>query len=179
MQGMDIAPELQAGINTTRNQTYLPVGGVLPDDIKTVSQLRPVPYRVNLEVAIYASNTDQHFQMLEQILILFNPGVQIQISDSTFDMTKITTMELMGIRFEQNYPSAADRRIIQTTLDFSFPIYLSAPAQVKSNFINTIYARIGSLTSQAAGNSSYSIVENLDVEGAAYTMIVTGNELKI
>lgn len=177
---IDIAPELQAGISTVRRETFLPPGGMIPDDIQTIRQLKPIPYRVNMELAIYASNTDQHFQILEQILLLFNPGLQVQLNDAPFDWTKITTIELLGLRLEQNYPPQTDRRIIQSSMDFTFPIYLSAPAELKNNYVRDVYARIGKLSNRAPTNpSSYDIIEDFDAQDLEYNLIVSGNELKI
>jgi hypothetical protein len=180
VSGIDIAPELQAGISTVRRETFLPPGGMIPDDIQTIRQLKPIPYRVNMELAIYASNTDQHFQIMEQILLLFNPGLQVQLNDAPFDWTKITTIELIGIRLEQNYPSQTDRRIIQSSLDFQFPIYLSAPAELKNNYVRDVYARIGKLSDKISSvHTSYDIVYDLDEQGVEYNLIVSGDELKI
>ena len=44
----------------------------------TVERLMPTPYRLKLKVDIWAANTDQKFQILEQILMLFNPSLEIQ-----------------------------------------------------------------------------------------------------
>jgi hypothetical protein len=69
-----------------------------------------------MEAAIMATNEYQHQQMLEQILLLFNPDLQIQISDGYNDWTKITHVELVSVGLETPYPSEADRRIISTLL---------------------------------------------------------------
>jgi hypothetical protein len=117
---------------------------------------------------------------MEQILLLFNPGLQVQLNDAPFDWTKITTIELIGIRLEQNYPSQTDRRIIQSSLDFQFPIYLSAPAELKNNYVRDVYARIGKLSDKISSvHTSYDIVYDLDEQGVEYNLIVSGDELKI
>ena len=44
------------------------VGGIFPDDLTVVKRAMPVPYDATIELSIYASNTQQMHQMLEQIL---------------------------------------------------------------------------------------------------------------
>lgn len=177
---LDVAPELQVGLSTTRRETFLPPGGMLPDDIQTIKQLKPVAYRVGMELNIYASNTDQHFQILEQIMLLFYPGLQIQTSDAPFDWTKITMIELENIALDQNYPSGTDKRIIQSQCTFSFPMYLSAPADLKNNYVRDVYARIGQLSNRAPSNpSSFDIIEDFDLQDLEYELVVSGNELKV
>lgn len=142
LNSIDLAPELRKGIGAVRRDTYLPRGGILPDDITVVRQIMPVPYKATAEIALYTSNMDQHFQVIEQILILFDPILQIQTSDAPFDWGKITTIELTGIRFDENYPPGTDRRIINSVLEFTFPIYLSAPVNVKHDIVETIHIRL-------------------------------------
>lgn len=145
MSGLDLAPELRKGISVVDNRTYMPAGGVLPEDLKVMSRVMPIPYMMQLELGIYSSNTEQLHQILEQILMIFDPCVQIQTSDAIFDWTKITFVELTGISNEENYPIGTDRRIINWTLSFSMPIYITPPANVKKNVVETVVANIGNL----------------------------------
>ena len=41
----------------------------------------PVPYLLNMQVDVWTSNTDQKLQLMEQILVLFNPALEIQHND--------------------------------------------------------------------------------------------------
>jgi len=143
LSGLDMAPELRKGIGTTRRQPFLRSGGIFPDDIRVVHKFMPMPYKANLELSIFASSTDQHFQILEQLLSIFNPTIQLQSSDEVFDWTKITTMELTGVNFESAYPVGADRRIITSTINFVMPIYIGIPADVKDKFVASVMIRIG------------------------------------
>ena len=98
-----------------------------------------------MELTIYASNTDQLHQILEQILLIFDPVVQIQKNDAAWDWTKISQVELVGINNEENYPISTDRRIINWSLNFMMPIYLSAPLDLKNNVVDSIIMQIGNL----------------------------------
>jgi len=133
------------GIGVVDKRVFLPAGGVYPDDLKTVTRVMPVPYVMSTQLSIYASNTDQMMQILEQLLVLFDPVLQIQTSDSVFDWTKITTVELVGVTNEENYPSGIDKRVIQWSLDFEVPIYISVPIDIKDEMVRKIVIQIGNL----------------------------------
>ena len=163
MQGIDFLKNYNAGIGTERRTAYLPTGGLIPDDIKVVYQRRSFPFELTMDLNIYASNTDQHFQILEQILMVFDPSLQIQTSDALFDMGKITNIELTNMAMDTNYPIGTDRRIIQSTLTFKMPIYLQSPADVRKNFIEKIYMRVGAVSS--AAESSFDIIAELNSQG--------------
>lgn len=133
------------GTGVVDRKTYLPSGGVYPDDLTTAVRVMPVPYIMSLELALYASNTQQLHQMLEQLLVLFDPSLQIQSNDHAFDWTKITTVELTGINNEENYAPGADRRAIVWSLNFEMPIYLSIPVDVRNEVVKSILIRIGDM----------------------------------
>ncbi|QDJ96516.1 tail sheath stabilizer and completion protein [Xanthomonas phage Xoo-sp13] len=166
MVGMDMAYDYIKGSNQQARHTTFPVGGTLPDDGKVVYKYIPFPYFLNMEASLLASNEDQHQQMLEQILLLFNPDLQLQISDGFSDWTAITHAELTGISMDTPYPSESDRRIISTTLSFKVLCYLSPAINIRSNYLKRIKLRI------AAVNSGESI-EDFMVEDntGEYTII--------
>ena len=51
----------------------------------SVKRLMPVPYLLNMQVDVWTSNTDQKLQLLEQMLVLFNPALEIQHNDNPVD----------------------------------------------------------------------------------------------
>ncbi len=166
MTNVVLAPQLRKGVAQTRRNSHMPTGGVFPDDIKVVRQRMPVPYVATFDLGIWASNQDQHYQLLEQILMLFDPILQIQTSDDVHDWARVTTVELVGINFEENLPAGVDRRLIQTTLNFEVPIYISAPAEVHDKFVQDIFIRIGAVST--AARTSEDIVAELDAQGIEY-----------
>jgi hypothetical protein len=143
--GVDMAPERRKGVGVVDSRTYLAAGAVFPDDLAVVKRLMPIPFNMQLELSIYASNTDQLFQILEQLLVLFDPQLQIQTSDAPFDWTKITNVELTGITNEENYPMGTERRMIVWTLSFVLPIYLSIPLDIRDEVVHRVITRIGDL----------------------------------
>lgn len=175
MRNIQMAEELYAGVGTERRQSYVPVGGLVPDDIKVIHQRRSLPYKLDMELAIMSSNTAQHFQILEQLLPLFDPQLNIQTSDAPFDMARLTHIKLKGVNTDSNYPIGTDRRIIQSTLQFEMPIYLSTPADVRKNIVEKIFLRIGTVSSDVETN--YDIIADLDGQGIEYFQIFNGDDV--
>lgn len=145
--GIEPAWDFVKGLNQKARNVVMPVGGVFPDDIKVVRKLMPFPYFMIMEASILASNEYQHQQMLEQILLLFNPDLQIQISDGYDDWTKITRVELTSVGLETAYPNEYDRRLITTTLQFQVLCYMSPPVDIRDDYIKRIKLRISELAS--------------------------------
>lgn len=175
MQNIELAPDLMHGTGAERRRSYVPTGGLLPDDVQVVHQRMPVPYRMNCQLGIYASNTDQHFQILEQVLMLFDPQLTIQSSDAPFDWTRLTTVKLTGVSIDQQHPLGTDRRIIQSTLMFDVPVYLGSPADMRRDFIKTINLRLGTLNNLDMEPAD--IIAALDAMGINYTEIANGADI--
>jgi hypothetical protein len=143
LQSIQPAPERRKVQAFIDQRVTLPVGGVFPDDLTVVKRAMPVPYNITMELSIYTSNTDQMFQILEQVLVLFNPAIQIQKTDGPFDWTRLTMVELTDISNEENYPAGTDRRIVMWTLTFTMPIFLSIPLGIKDDLVRKIVIQIG------------------------------------
>jgi hypothetical protein len=98
----------------------------------TIERAMPTPYRLNMNVDIWTTNTEQKLQLLEQILTLFNPDMEIQSTDNYIDWTSLSYVELTGQTFtSRSIPTGTDDQIDIATLNFSMPIWLSIPAKVK------------------------------------------------
>jgi len=174
---VDQSPELRKGIGVQRRSVHMPTGGLFPDDITVVEQRQPVPYRAIFELAIWASNQDQHYQIMEQIFTLFDPILQIQITDEIFDWTKLTSVELTDIRFDENLPQGSERRMIQSRLGFAVPIYLSIPTKTHDKYVKDIYLRIGAVATDA--ELSYDIIADLDSQGVEYERVFSLDDVDI
>lgn len=175
LKGLELANDIRHGTGNVRRNTYVPTGGMIPDDIQVVYQAVPNYCYADFELAIYASNVNQMYQILEQIIPMFDPRIQIQTNDTQFDPTRMTTIELTGMALEQNYPSGTDPRIIQSTLTFRAPIYISVPASIRRNFIEKVYARVGVVSDLNASN--YDIIAELDRLGIKYDLIADASVL--
>lgn len=144
LTGLDL-PATRKGIGVIDKRVHLPAGGVYPDDLKTLVRVMPTSFIASIDLTIYASNTDQMHQILEQILPLFDPTLQIQLSDAAYDWTKLTSVELTNIMNDENYPSGTDKRIINWTLSFRVPIYISFPVDIKNEMVRSIVIQLGDL----------------------------------
>ncbi len=147
LTGLELAPDQKKGINQTARRTYLPAGGIFPDDLVVSYKIMPVPYYLNFDLHIYTSNTDEILQILEQIMIIFDPTLQIQTSTGNDDWSKLTNIELLGFSNEENMPSSTEKRMIIWTLNFKVLAYISPPVEIRNNLIQKIIQRFGDLDS--------------------------------
>ncbi len=98
----------------------------------TVERLMPVPYKLTLNLDVWTSNTNQKFQLFEQIATLFNPALEIQSTDNYIDWTSLSVVELERISFSsRTVPVGTENPIDIMTLTFGIPIWISSPAKVK------------------------------------------------
>lgn len=169
------APERYHGQGTERRQAYVPVGGLVPDDIEVVHQRMPVPYTITVELSIHVSNLDQHWQLLEQILPLFNPQLEFQNSDGLFDWTRLTSITLTGLSLEDLISQETTSRVIQSTLTFDVAAYFDFPSNVRKDYIAKIFTRIGVVSSLATSDAD--ILQQLDEGGFDYEKLLDANDL--
>ena len=112
----------------------------------TVERIMPTPFTLKMKVDVWASNTDQKLQILEQILIFFNPSVEFQTSSNYIDWTSLTVVNLDDINWSsRSVPVGTNITIDIATLTLSMPIWLSPPIKVKqlgviTNVITNLYA---------------------------------------
>lgn len=98
----------------------------------TVERLMPTPYKLTMKVDIWASSTDQRLQILEQILVLFNPSLEIQTTDNYIDWTSLSVLNLSSINWDsRTVPVGTDTPIDVATLTLDSPIWISPPVKVK------------------------------------------------
>lgn len=149
--GMTIDDARRRATDVEITSRFMPATGVFPDDLRSVTVVSPVAYALNVELAIYASNTQQLHQILEQILVLFNPDFQLQVSNGPMDLGRITSVILTDIASEENYPVGGERRIVSWTLQFTIPIYLSVPVAIKNDIVRRVRIRLGTVNTDGTG----------------------------
>ncbi len=110
----------------------------------TIERIMPVPFTLILNLDIWTTNTTMKLQLLEQILTLFNPAIEIQSTDNYIDWTSLTTVELTGVNWSSRViPMGTDNPIDIATLTFKLPIWISPPARVtKMGVIHKIISSI-------------------------------------
>jgi len=118
----------------------------------SVERHMPVPYNLTMTTDIWTSNTNQKLQLLEQILVLFNPALEIQSTDNYLDWGSLSYIELEQTTWSSRaVPVGVDEQIDIATLQFRVPIWLSPPAKVKKlgvvqKIIASIYDESGSIS---------------------------------
>lgn len=119
----------------------------------TVERLMPTPFKLTMKADIWTSNTDQKLQLMEQILVLFNPSLEIQTTDNYIDWTSLSVLDLKTINFSsRTIPQGAESEIDICTLEFEMPVYLTPPAKVKKlgivkNIIANVFTEKGEILS--------------------------------
>jgi hypothetical protein len=124
----------------------------------TIERLMPVPYKLTLKLDIWTSNTNQKMQLLEQILVLFNPSLEIQSTDNYIDWTSLSVVELESVQWSgRSIPQGTENPIDIATLTFTLPIWISSPAKVKKL---GVVERIIASVFDADGYASDAVMDN-------------------
>jgi hypothetical protein len=98
----------------------------------TVERLMPTPYKLTVKADIWSTNTDQKLQIMEQIMMMFNPSLELQTTDNFVDWTSLSVVELTDITFtSRQVPQGTESEIDIGTLTLETPIWISAPSKVK------------------------------------------------
>lgn len=98
----------------------------------TIERLMPTPFTLKMKADIWTSNTDQKLQLLEQILVLFNPSIELQTTDNYIDWTSLSVVDLESTNFSsRSIPAGTESDIDICSLEFKMPIYITPPAKVK------------------------------------------------
>lgn len=98
----------------------------------TVERLMPTPFKLTLKADIWSANTDQKLQIIEQILVLFNPSLELQTTDNYIDWTSLSVLNLTQTTWtSRSVPTGTDSPIDVCTLTFETPIWISPPVKVK------------------------------------------------
>jgi hypothetical protein len=98
----------------------------------TVERLMPTPFKLSMKADIWTSNTDQKLQLMEQILVLFNPSLELQTTDNYIDWTSLSVLNLGTINFSsRTIPAGAESEIDICSLEFDMPVWISPPSKVK------------------------------------------------
>ena len=98
----------------------------------TIERLMPVPYRMTLNTDFWTSNTNQKFQIFEQVATLFNPALEIQSTDSYIDWTSLSVVELDQVTWSsRTIPQGTEDPIDIMTMRFQIPIWISSPVKIR------------------------------------------------
>lgn len=140
----------------------------------TVERYMPVPYELTVKMELWVSNEDQKLQLMEQIMVLFNPSIDLQTSVNPLDWIGLTQVYLEEIEYSSRGVAIGTEDDIETaSMIFRIPIFISPPVKIKKqNIINQIVLNIANM--QDVDTSAYGgVLSASDV--LARTVITPGN----
>lgn len=149
----------------------------------TIERLMPVPYKLGITLDIWTSNTNQKLQLLEQMLTLFNPSLEIQSTDNFIDWTSLSVVELDSVNWSsRTIPVGTENPIDIATLKFSLPIWISPPAKIKKlgvveRVIASMYDAQGDLVNAVVNNDLLLGTRQI-ITPYNYGVIVVGNRIQ-
>ena len=149
----------------------------------TIERLMPVPYKLGITLDIWTSNTNQKMQLLEQLLTLFNPSLEVQSTDNFIDWTSLSVVDLESVTWtSRTVPIGTDNPIDMATIKFSLPVWLSSPAKVKKlgvveRVIASMYDAQGDLDNAIADNDLL-LGTRVIVTPWSYELVVIGNQIQ-
>jgi len=149
----------------------------------TIERLMPVPFKLTINLDIWTSNTNQKLQLLEQVLTLFNPSLEIQSTDNYIDWTSLSVMYLDRTTWSsRTVPIGTENPIDIATLQFSMPIWLSPPAKVLKlgvieRVIASMYDAQGDLNN-AIDNEDLLMGTRQVITPFDYAAVLIGNKLQ-
>jgi hypothetical protein len=144
----------------------------------------PVPYTIELKLDIWTSNTKQKLQLLEQLIVLFNPALEIQSTDNYIDWTSLSVVYLESPTWTSRVvPINTENPIDVATLTFKLPVWISPPAKVKK--LGVIQKIIASIH-DGDGNLSNAVYSDDNLLGRRmyftpldYGVLLIGNQLTL
>ncbi len=150
----------------------------------TIERLMPVPYKLTVTVDLWTSNTNQKLQLIEQIVTLFNPSLEVQSTDNYIDWTSLTVVELESTQWtSRTIPQGTESPIDICTMKFALPIWISPPAKVKKL---GVIERIIASVYDSQGDANNAITDSDLLLGTrqiftpySYQVVLIGNKIQI
>jgi len=123
----------------------------------TIERLMPTPFKITMKVDIWSANTEQKLQILEQILVLFNPSLELQTNSNYLDWSSLTVLNLSSVNWSsRTIPVGNDSAIEVATLTVDTPAWINPPAKVKhlgviTKIITSMYNSYDTVTDYVEG----------------------------
>lgn len=148
----------------------------------TVNQLMPVPFTMSINVDIWTSSTDQKHELLEQILVWFNPGFEFRVNSSPMDMGNVSNIELETIQYtSRSVPQGTADEIDVATLTFKiYPVMLSTPSKIRrQRLIHSVYAGLNMDRQNLLSNTLDDVFSQEGVTLEPVVVTPTGYDLEV
>ena len=178
-----LSPNFESSVRV-REQIYDPASQSYTgtqDGLYTVERIMPAPYRLQMKVDVWTSNTEQKHQLFEQIAPLFNPALEIQNSDNYVDWGSLSAVFLTDVAYSnRSVPVGGDDATIDImTMTFEMPIWISLPAKVKkmgvvAQIIASLYESDGTINPDFV-NTMNGLVSQQQFSPMDYDIVYIGN----
>jgi len=107
-----------------------------PGNRFTIERYMPVPYKLTMQLDIWTSNTMTKLQILEQIMTVFNPSLQLQQNSNTFDWSSLFEVELKSVNWtNRTVPQGGSDDRDVASLTFDLDIWMNPPTKIKKQTI--------------------------------------------
>ena len=149
-----------------------------PGSRYTIERHNPVTYMLSMNCDIWSSNTEQKLQLMEQILVLFNPTLDIRTSNNPYDWSSLSYVEMKNTTWSsRSIGSSIDDIIDVASITFDMPILINPPAKVKQQkLIHTVINQMYSLDDADLDNFKENLAFNKS--SVEYT-VVTFEDRKV
>ena len=145
----------------------------------TVERIMPSPYKVTFAADIWTTNSEQKFQIIEQIACIFNPALDLQTTDNYIDWTSLNVLTLtdQGTWSSRTVPQGLDDNIEISNMIFESPVWITPPAKVKqmniiTKIISNVFLENSNIDNLITGYE-YQIFDNVE------TVVVTPNIINL
>lgn len=146
-----------------------------PGNRYTIERHNPVTYVLSMNCDIWTSNTEQKLQLMEQILVLFNPTLDVRTSNNPYDWSALTYIEMKNTTWSsRSIGSSIDDIIDVSSIQFDLPILINPPAKVKQQkLIHTIINQMYNLDDIQLDNFKENVA--FDRSTLEYTVVTLEN----
>jgi len=155
-----------------------------PGQSHTIERIMPTPFELTFKSDIFTTNTDQKLQILEQILVLFNPALELQTTDNFLDWTSLSFVELTNVNFTSRaIPQGIADEIDVATLTFRTPIWLSPPAKLKK--LGVVEKIVASIFKDDSGDIDIdsllpkNLISKQSYTPGGYGLLLLGNKITL
>jgi len=163
--------------------------GDSPGIRQDVERYMPVPYDVTFKLDVWTPNITTKLQIMEQILTIFNPSIQLQQNSNILDWTSIFEVWMEDFTFtNRSIPQGGDD--VRDVMSFKFMInaWINPPAKLKRSTLiaeivtNVFYASDintdGSSITEAVDGTHYDPFRTC-INGIPVQIITTEGNYKI
>lgn len=110
-----------------------------------LNRIIPVPLDLTFKAEVWVSNQMQKDQIFEQIIVLFNPSIDLQHSNNPFDWAGLTILELTDTQWSsRGVPVGLGQDIELMTFTFKSEVWVQPPSWLHpQKLIHKIITNIG------------------------------------